>query len=654
MSVPAPAAAEAPTLPIRAFFRHADMDGAQLSPSGRWLAVATGAEGKRVALAVVDLEGKQPIAIVANFSDADIRSFRWVNDERLVYNTLDRESGNGEQRFGPGLLSVRRDGTETRLLIRLEGNFLREARVASREVLSFKHELLAVPRGGGDEVIVGAYQLDGQYDVRSVNALRLNVVTGRTTSLSEGIPDHVIRWWFDPRGNPRLVLTQDQGNGALWWRGPADQAWRRLAAFAASSAPFVPQFVDELGRLYVSESDSGRGTSQLKRFDFNTGKPETKAIISTPGFDFSGNIRTDEEGSRLLGITVETDAAQTLWFDPALQALQKLVDARFPGHVNLLSCNRCTDPQVVLVASYSDRDPGSYWIYRPPTAAWEAIGQVRKDIEPGSMAPLDFHRIKARDGEDLPLWVTARPAAKETPPRPAVLLVHGGPWVRGTAWGWHGAAQFLASRGYVVIEPEFRGSTGFGRQHFEKGWKHWGDTMQDDLADAVAWAAGRGLIDPKRVCIAGASYGGYATLMSLIAHPEGYRCGVAWVAVTDPRLLFEASWASDSSEEIRRYQLPLMLGDPVADAAMLARAAPVERAAEIRAPLLLAFGRDDRRVPLEHGSRIRSALRAAGREPDYVVYEGEGHGWLKTENQLDWWGRVERFLDKNLRQSPAR
>jgi dipeptidyl aminopeptidase/acylaminoacyl peptidase len=245
------------------------------------------------------------------------------------------------------------------------------------------------------------------------------------------------------------------------------------------------------------------------------------------------------------------------------------------------------------------------------------------------------------------VWLTT-PVGKAAGPRPAVVLVHGGPWLRGTDWQWDSDAQFLASRGYVVIEPEFRGSRGFGFDHFRKGWKNWGTTMQDDVADAARWAASQGIVDPKRICIGGGSYGGYATLMGAIRYPDLYRCGVAYVAVTDPRLMFANSWQNDSNREMREFTTPMMVGDPVKDAELLKAAAPVERANEIRIPILMAFGREDMRVPIEHGTRMRAAMRAAGHEPEYVVYEGEGHGWLKVENRIDFWTRVEKFLAKNL------
>jgi dipeptidyl aminopeptidase/acylaminoacyl peptidase len=228
--------------------------------------------------------------------------------------------------------------------------------------------------------------------------------------------------------------------------------------------------------------------------------------------------------------------------------------------------------------------------------------------------------------------------------------VHGGPWVRGGHWRWSAMEQFLASRGYLVINPEFRGSTGYGRAHFEAGWKQWGQAMQDDVADAVRWAQSQGLAD-QRVCIAGGSYGGYATLMGLVRHPELYRCGVAWVAVTDPFLYLEGSWGIDDdiSESGRRFMLPQMVGDAKADAEMLTRVSPLAQADRIRAPLLLAFGEDDLRVPLAHGKRLREALQKAGRDPQWVTYREEGHSWRLPQTRTDFAQRMERFLAEHLR-----
>jgi dipeptidyl aminopeptidase/acylaminoacyl peptidase len=305
---------------------------------------------------------------------------------------------------------------------------------------------------------------------------------------------------------------------------------------------------------------------------------------------------------------------------------------------------------VLLVRSYSDREPGEWWIHRgagSDTKDWQQVGRVKLEVKADDMSTMALHRIKARDGRDLPVWVTKNPAAKG--PLPAVVLVHGGPWVRGNVWGWHADAQFLASRGYVVIEPEFRGGTGYGEAHLKAGFRQWGQAMQDDVADALGWAQQQGIASDK-ACIAGASYGGYSTLMGLIKDPGLYRCGVAWVAVADLELLVNGSiWVDDDTSVImRKYRMAELVADGKADADMIAANSPAQQAARIKAPLLLAFGEEDRRVPLAHGERLRKAMRAAGNEPEWVTYPGEGHGFAVVKNRVDFAERMERFLAKHL------
>jgi dipeptidyl aminopeptidase/acylaminoacyl peptidase len=228
-----------------------------------------------------------------------------------------------------------------------------------------------------------------------------------------------------------------------------------------------------------------------------------------------------------------------------------------------------------------------------------------------------------------------------------VLLVHGGPQARGGSWRWDADSQFLASRGYLVVEPEFRGSMGYGAKLFRAGWKQWGLAMQDDVADATRWAVAQGLADGKRICIAGASYGGYATLMGLAQDPDLFRCGVAWAAVTDIDLMYGAHW-SDFRGEYKREGMPLLIGDRVEDAAALKAASPVHNAERIRQPLLLAHGAWDVRVPIAHGEAMRDALKPHNSKVEWLVYDDEGHGWQKPANNIDFWGRVERFLARHI------
>lgn len=637
-------------IPAEAFYRHAELDDAELSPSGRWLALKTGLGGERIGLVTFDLEKGGAPQQAARLSNFDVAEFHWVNDDRLVFTIVDTTLGGGDQRFGGGLFSVRPDGSELKVLIKHTWANLNLLATAVREALTPDHDLLFVPAGGGNEVIVGEFKSDTRGDLRAIHPLRLNVLTGRAESLAVGVPDGVTQWWFDPLGVPRVAQSTKQGKTTVFWRAPGGKDWVAGSQQNALERSYVPRFVDSSGRLFVTTVGGKGSTRVLRAFDFATGKPLDDVIVSTPGFDFSGHLINDPASGRTLGMRIWTDAATTVWFDEGMKAMQKLIDSKLPGTVNRLSCRRCSEPgKVILVLSSSDQNPGEYRVYRPENDRWQDIGPARTGIDPKRMARLDLHRIRARDGLEIPVWVTTPPGPKPAAPRPAVVLVHGGPWVRGTFWQWEADAQFLASRGYVVIEPEFRGSTGYGSDHFKAGWKQWGQAMQDDVADAVLWAAGKGLVDPKRVCIAGASYGGYSTLMGLARHPELYRCGAAWVGVTDPRLLFELDWISDMSEDARSHDLPTMIGDPVKDKVALAAVAPVELASRIKAPLLLAYGAKDRRVPLEHGDRMRAALRAAGNEPEWVLYPDEGHGWFLVANRVDFAERLERFLAKHLK-----
>ena len=231
-----------------------------------------------------------------------------------------------------------------------------------------------------------------------------------------------------------------------------------------------------------------------------------------------------------------------------------------------------------------------------------------------------------------------------------VVVVHGGPYVRGYEWRWSADSLFLASRGYVVLEPEYRGSTGYGEAHFRAGWKQWGLAMQDDIADATRWAIAEGIADPQRICIAGASYGGYATLMGLIRDPALYKCGIDWIGVTDIDLLYSGDWRGDSDlpDAYKRYGMPTLVGDPAKDAAQFAATSPLKQAARITQPLLLAYGGADRRVPLYHGRKFYDALRQTNKNVEWIVYEHEGHGWTLVETRVNFWGRVEKFLQKQI------
>ena len=645
-----------PQVPLERFFQRQAVLDAKLSPSGRQLAISTSRGAARTGLAVIELGGEPKVRRAAQFDDADIVRFDWVSDGRLVFSVRDLEAGSGEdRRYAPGLYAINADGSDFRMLVRRRGLPIVRDGSMRDTTLEWNHVLLHVPlQQDGvrpDEIVIGAMNFSSR-GLLSITPMWLNVRSGRTRSMGLGdAPRNATRWLFDSKGQPRLAGVRSEGRSSLHWRSPGQDSWRQIVEGELLREPFHPSAVDDSGTLYITHRSGTEGYSVLTRYDFDADRPQTPALVSAPGFDFRGSLVLDRAGSRALGVRVETDAEQTVWFDPAMTRMQALADERLPGRINRLSCSRCgAEDMVVLVRSFADRDPGQLWIYEVASQRWQPVSRMLDDIDPKRMAGVAFERIKARDGRDLPVWLTLPAGVEPGKPAPALVLVHGGPWMRGGHWRWQAMEQFLASRGYLVIAPEFRGSSGYGEAHYRAGWKQWGQTMQDDVADALLWARQQGLASPERACIAGANYGGYSTLMGLARHPELYRCGIAWGAVTDPFLLLKGSWwiDDDVSDQGRRHMLPELVGDADKDSAMLTAVSPLAQAKQIKAPLLLAFGEADRRVPLAHGERLRQALTEAGRPPEWVTYANEGHSWRQVSTQVDFARRVERFLGEHL------
>jgi dipeptidyl aminopeptidase/acylaminoacyl peptidase len=409
---------------------------------------------------------------------------------------------------------------------------------------------------------------------------------------------------------------------------------------------FTPVGFGADGTLYV-RAYGEQDTAQLHTFDLATGKVNPQALVVTPGYDFNGGLVSRRD--KVLGALVETDAMGSVWFDKDMAAVQQQVDQLLPGTVNLISVAARAEAPWVLVRSFSDVRPLSYSLYNLKTGKLNAVGSSREGIDPARMGRQDPVRYKARDGREIPALLTL-PAGGAKKNLPLVVLVHGGPYVRGNHWGWDPQVQFLASRGYAVLEPDFRGSTGYGVRHYRAGWKQWGLKMQDDIADGARWAVAQGTADPKRICIAGASYGGYAALMGLVNDPDLYKCAINWAGATDINLLYDGHWSFDSDlgMEWKSYGMPVLVGDKVKDAAQLKATSPIEQAAKITQPLLLAYGAVDRRVPLYHGNKFHDAVKNHNKQVEWIVYQDEGHGWTQPANNVDFWTRVETFLGRHI------
>lgn len=630
--------------PVEHYTRSPALSNVSVSPSGKRLAVLIfGTNGMR-RLGVIDLDPLGSPRIVGAFDDADITSADWVTDDRLVFEAFQR--GTQIRPGGAGTFAVNHDGTDERQLITWRGtNETRSASHITSRVLPYGWELHRVVGDGSNDVIVTQDVRDSIRDLMSVHFARLDTRTRELKNLSFEQPPRTYGVAFDHRMQPRMAMTYEAGRSKVFWRD-AQGPWKEVIEFDSLYQHFTPLMVnaDDTATVLVRTGD----TSAIHRFDGKSGKLDAEPLMRVKNFDLSGQTEIDGRTRQLLGVHFVADRPMSYWFDERMQVVQKRVDSALPaGRVNRLHCGECLKSRFYVVRSFSDRQPGEYHLYDHEKATLQLIGASRPWIDEARQGRRSFHRYPARDGLPIPVVVTHPADSTPKQPLPTVVLVHGGPFVRGSNLSWQSEAQFLASRGYRVIEPAFRGTEGFGQRHFQAGWKEWGTKMIDDLADAVSWAAREGLTDDKRVCVMGGSYGGYAALMSPIAHPKVYRCAVSLAGVVDPNFMYDITW-SDLPQDSLKFAFPVLMGDPKADAELLAKTSPLKRAAEIKVPVLLAHGGVDRRVPIAHARAFASAAQKAGVKVEKVEYLDEGHGFLLQPNQIDYLKRVEAFLRASL------
>jgi dipeptidyl aminopeptidase/acylaminoacyl peptidase len=449
-----PAAGSAARPPIADFFSNPEFSGALLSPSGKYLAVRLGKKDQRDALAVITLSDNS-IKGVGNFSDADIGSFDWVNDERLVFTATDRTVGFGDARYAPGLYAVNRDGSKfVQLASRAGKPFITAGgatAIRSRELLPWNTYLLGQPNRQDSEfvyVVKPAIQPTRQIDY--VELQRLNTLTGRYTSGKR--PGDSMSWLLDLNGEPRLTTTVEHGISTIYHRDPAkDPEWHKLVSFntfTGGKGAFTPLTFGPDGTLYVV-SNSGQDKSAVYTFNWTTNKVSEQPLVVLDGYDFRGKLIFGK--NKVLGVRRVTDALDTTWLDDGMKAMQAKVDEMLPYTINLLTLPTKPESPWVLVESYSDRSPPRILLYNSDTQKLNLVGGSHPHIDPNQMGQESLVHYKARDGLDIPAWLTLPKGGGKN--LPLVVLVHGGPYLRGSIWGWDPEVQFLASRGYAVLQP---------------------------------------------------------------------------------------------------------------------------------------------------------------------------------------------------------
>jgi dipeptidyl aminopeptidase/acylaminoacyl peptidase len=605
----------APRIPLLDFFRNPEKTSYKISPDGKYVSHTEPYERRmNVFVESRDAIGDANRAVrITSETERDIGGYWWKNNDRLVYI---RDFG-GDENFH--LFAVDKDGSNLVDLTPFEG--------VKVDVID---DLEEIP----NEVLIGM----NQRDPAVFDAYQLNVVTGEMKLVAEN-PGNVLRWVTDHAGALRIAMASDGVNNTLLYRRSESDPFEEVITtnFRESLDPLFFTFDN---KNFYAISNIGRDKAAIVLYDVESRK-ESEILFSHPEVDVDG-LAFSKKRKVLTTISYTTWKQQRHFLDAEVESIFNTLVTRLPNYeVGIVDWTK--DENCFIVRTFSDRSLGSFYLFDVKASALEKLCDVSPWLNSEHLAEMKPIQYQSRDGLNIHGYLTL-PVGVEPKNLSIIVNPHGGPWVR-DKWTYNPEVQFLANRGYGVLQINYRGSTGYGRAFWEASFKQWGRTMQDDLTDGANYLSSEGIADSKRIGIYGGSYGGYATLAGLTFTPEVYACGVDYVGVSN-LLTFMST--------IPPYWKPFlemmyaMVGDPQTEEQALRDASPVFFADKIRVPLLVIQGARDPRVNINESNQIVDALKQHGVDVEYLVKENEGHGFRNEENRFEVYETMERFLLKYL------
>ncbi len=604
-----------PEIPLKDFFRNPEKSSFQLSPDGKHISLMKPwEEGNRMMNVYVKKMNSDEEIRITNASERSLYGYFWLNDNRIAYI---QDKGGDENIH---IYAVNIDGTNDIDLTPFKNI---QARM--------EDDLEDDP----DHILVSL----NKRDPRIHDVYRLNIHDGELILIAEN-PGNIMGWMTDNDGKLRIATTSDGVNTSLLYRETEAEAFKTILTtnFKESVSPIYFTFDNQ--SLYVS-SNRGRDKSAIYKFDFNTAK-ETDLIFEHDEVDVYGLMRS-EKRKIITGVTYTTHKRQIEFFDQWRENLQKKLEQKLQG-VEVAIADLSKDETKAIIVSYSDKSRGTYYYYNIENDTLLKLADLSPWINKEYMAEMKPISYKSRDGLIINGYITI-PVNSDGKNLPVIINPHGGPWAR-DHWGFNSEVQFFANRGYAILQMNFRGSVGYGREFWESSFKQWGKTMQDDITDGVNWLVEQGIADENRIAIYGASYGGYATLAGLAFTPDLYACGVDYVGVSNIFTLLETLppyW------ELGREMMYEMIGNPETEKDLLKAASPLFHADRIKSPLFIAQGANDPRVKQSESDQIVEALKDRGIDVPYMVKDNEGHGFSNEENKFEFYEEMEKFLQQHLK-----
>lgn len=604
-------------IPLENFFKNPEKIDYQVSPDGTYFSFMAPYEN-RMNLFVQKIGSDTTIRITSE-TERDIAASMWAGNNRILF-VKDTGGDENYQLYGVDI-----DGSD----LKSYTNFPK----VRTNIIDPLEKIDSL-------VIIGMNKRNPQV----FDPYRLNLNTGELTLLAEN-PGNIQGWMTDHGGKLRVAIAIVDGvNKQILYRETEDQPFQPVLTTNFKETVGFAVFTPDNKMVYAL-TNVGRDKTALVLMDPKTCE-EKEVLYMNDKYDISG-FSYSEKKNRLTVVACEGHKDMIRhYFDKEEEGIRKKLEAQLPGYsVSITSQSR--DENIRLIHAGNDRTYGSYYLYNVKENKLTKVADIAPWIKEEEMCAMNPITYTSRDGLTIEGYLTLPKGytMENAKNLPVVVNPHGGPWAR-DSWGYNPEVQFLASRGYAVLQMNFRASTGYGRKFTELGYKQWGQTMQNDITDGVEWLIKKGIADPKRVAIYGASYGGYATLAGVTFTPDLYACAVDYVGVSNLLSFMNT---------IPPYWKPLldmmheMVGDPATDKEMMEKYSPVFHVDQIKAPLFIAQGANDPRVNKAESDQMVEALKKRGVEVEYMVKENEGHGFYNEENKFDFYRAMEKFLDKHLK-----
>jgi dipeptidyl aminopeptidase/acylaminoacyl peptidase len=639
---------DANEISVEEFFCDSSLSGVTLSPDGSKYAALVPISGGTCSieedndpkaarvLLVMDLKTGKPTLLSGTADNARISSFFWLTNDRIGFY---KQPTRGLDAYD--LWAINSDGKKLKRLV--PGKW--EDGYPTGASLVFRMD------DDPDHVLVSYNKRRPKYS----DIYKLNIFSGRTTAVAIDPVlgnDTLLSWAIDQQGVVRGYYAVDGLYYKLYHRNSANEDFKLLRTFKFQEPSFVPQDYDYDPRyLYVVGQPVDKNGNVLENSDTNAlWKYDTyedkfvEKIFSHPTYDVGG-IAISDKTKKPVFVAYAGEKIEYVYLDKEYENLQKSLEMTFPG--SKVSMSMDLEETKAIVSVYSDTKPGEYYLFDKSNGSLMPLGKSRPWVNEALMSPMQPITFTARDGMEIRGYLTV-PKDSDGKNLPLIVNPHGGPNAR-DMWGFNSEHQFFANRGYAVLSINFRGSSGYGRSHTNSANKEWGGSMQDDITDGLNWAINSGIANPDRVCIYGASYGGYAVMAGITFTPDLYKCAVNYVGVTDLEMMLKNTpevW------EIWDEQQKVEVGDLKTDLELIRQRSPINYVDRINVPLYIVHGVRDWRVDIEHARKLRRELenngKVEGEDFYWLVKADEGHGFVGEANRVELYKELDKFFKKYL------